>query len=247
MNKLRKKRSCVHASIRKRALTSYHIAREHERTHKEDEKPCAFKYWEKSFTQLSTCKQHERTLTGVKPYTCKHCKKCFSQSSSCKRHERTLPGKKPYTCKCCDKCFSRLSVCKQHKRTNTVKKPYTWSCKHCKKCFSQLSHCKQHERVHTGEKLYTCQHFQKSFSQSSSCKRHERKHARDRSLKDKQHGLELRRHLKTLSLVGSLKGLSLDPCYFCYILMTCLMPQNHLLFTYLLMILCMQEPDWSWT
>ena len=40
-----------------------------------------------------------------------------------------------------------------------------------------------------------------------------------------------------LSPAGSLKVLFLDPCYFYYILMTYLMPQNHLLFIYLLMIL----------
>ena len=32
-----------------------------------------------------------------------------------------------------------------------------------------------------------------------------------------------------LSVVGYLKGLSLDPCYFYYILTTCLMPKNHLI------------------
>ena len=79
----------------------------------------------RSFTQLSTCKRHERIQAGVQPYTCNRCKKCSSHVQNCKKHERIHTGVKPYSCKHCEKCFNHSSTYKQHEQTHTGVKPYT--------------------------------------------------------------------------------------------------------------------------
>ena len=67
--------------------------------------------------------KHGTNNNQVKPYKCEYCDKCFTQRSTCKELERTHTGLKPQ-CKHCEKCFAHLENCKRHEVSHTGVKRY---------------------------------------------------------------------------------------------------------------------------
>ncbi|XP_036156523.1 zinc finger protein 547-like isoform X1 [Myotis myotis] len=136
---------------------------------------------EKSFTNISVLRHHQKLHTGERPYECSECGKCFKQHSSLIRHQRVHSKEKTHECGECGKFFSQRAVLLKHQRVHTGEKPY--ECDECGKSFSQSSSLVQHQRVHTGEKPYECDECGKYFTRLSGLYRHQRLHTGERPYK----------------------------------------------------------------
>ncbi|XP_061097006.1 zinc finger protein 436-like [Conger conger] len=132
----------------------------------------------KNFSYLITLKVHERIHTGEHLYRCSQCGKSFTQSDKLKVHQRIHTGERPYHCSQCGRNFSQSSHLKLHQRTHTGERPY--HCSQCGKSFSQSGHLKLHQQTHTGERPYHCSQCGKSFAQADKMKVHQRTHTGER-------------------------------------------------------------------
>ncbi|XP_072036288.1 uncharacterized protein [Amphiura filiformis] len=128
-------------------------------------------YCSKTFTYLSSKKQHELHHTGEKSHKCSYCNKAFSLLCNKKSHELIHTGEKPYNCGYCPKTFAQMGQRKQHELIHTGEAPHI--CSYCHRGFTQAHTKNRHEMTHTGEKPYKCTYCNKTFATPGSKTQHE--------------------------------------------------------------------------
>ncbi|XP_015281208.1 PREDICTED: uncharacterized protein LOC107122610 [Gekko japonicus] len=131
-------------------------------------------YCGKNFGQGSVFREHVKTHTGDRPYRCLDCGRSFNRKCYLTIHERLHRGENPYMCIHCGKSFSKGSKLVIHERIHTGENPYI--CSACGKSFNQKGNLVTHMRIHTGEKPYKCTHCTKRFSQKAGLRSHEKTH-----------------------------------------------------------------------
>ncbi|XP_062978734.1 zinc finger protein 664-like [Elgaria multicarinata webbii] len=135
----------------------------------------------KSFSCISSFKEHLRIHTGESPYRCSHCGKTIGHSSVLREHVRTDTGEKLYTCSDCAKSFNQKRYLTVHERLHRGENPY--KCVHCGKSFPKRSKLVIHERIHTGENPFVCSECGKGFNQKGNLMTHMRLHTGEKPYK----------------------------------------------------------------
>ena len=151
-------------------------------------KPIPCPRCEKTFSRISSLKEHQHIHEGKKSYSCPYCDKQFFQSINRKVHLTAHTQAHPFKCLYCPIVFSQFSKLSEHlQKTHAQevlntreaarnKKQQRIPCQFCGKKFFYYYLIRAHLRTHTGERPYKCSYCDKSFKQTSNLKTHEMRH-----------------------------------------------------------------------
>lgn len=133
----------------------------------------------RTFTSLSTLRNHRMLDKCVEGYECEKCHYCFGTKFKLMEHTKTVHDDFPYKCSLCPKAFATSSGLTKHKKKHkngsaelTVNRDFM--CGTCGKCYSTNHGLKTHMSAHSNIKPFQCQHCEMSFSQKSHMVRHVR-------------------------------------------------------------------------
>lgn len=79
------------------------------------------------------------------------CNKSFTHLTSLRNHKNVHTGEKSHQCQICGQTFSFVGNLKAHMRSHSDERPFP--CPHCPKSFSRTANLKEHIRIHTGKKF----------------------------------------------------------------------------------------------
>lgn len=101
----------------------------------------------KSYKDLASLRQHEKSHWLSRPFPCNICGKLFTQRGTMTRHMRSHLGLKPFACEECGMRFTRQYRLAEHSRVHSGEKPY--ECQLCGGKFTQQRNLISHLRMHT--------------------------------------------------------------------------------------------------
>lgn len=101
----------------------------------------------KSYKDLASLRQHEKSHWLTRPHPCNICGKLFTQRGTMTRHMRSHLGLKPYACEECGMRFTRQYRLAEHMRVHSGEKPY--ECQLCSGKFTQQRNLLAHLKMHT--------------------------------------------------------------------------------------------------
>lgn len=135
----------------------------------------------KSYSALSTLRNHQRTHVTNKSFCCEFCSKRFNVECELKEHlnqhntNEEKPTEKPFECGFCAKSFSRQSSLSAHNRIHKNTKP-RFQCTVCGKHFRWKSNLTAHLALHQNQK-YACELCEKLFQTADHLQAHRQKHS----------------------------------------------------------------------
>jgi len=121
---------------------------------------------------LSRKRKSKRYLCSVEG-----CDKSFSDSSNRKKHERTHDkNRERFFCTECSKSYSTKTDLNIHLKVHKGEYPHKCTHPNCSKAFVRLSELYAHERTHDNILPHICQECGKRFREKSRLKKHEEMH-----------------------------------------------------------------------
>ncbi|XP_031625511.1 zinc finger protein 782-like [Contarinia nasturtii] len=131
----------------------------------------------KSYTALSTLRNHQRTHVENRSFFCEFCTKLFATKYALKKHtdEQHAKEEKSFKCGLCAKRFRSKSSLSAHKRMHKNEMP-DFECTLCGKQFRWKSNFKAHLALHQHQN-YVCEICQKIFMSANRLQKHQQKHS----------------------------------------------------------------------
>lgn len=155
---------CTDTSVAAESLGIY-FEDEYVLSHEQAHKPHECQLCHKKFRSKITLEVHlQRTHTEEKKFKCSACDRTFSQKSDLKRHERVHTGERPFRCEICSNMFKQKCHLEVHLKSVHVRER-KWKCSMCDSTFGQSANLRRHQRVHTGERPFKCEVCPKTFAQ----------------------------------------------------------------------------------
>lgn len=119
---------------------------------------------------------NEEVKSDKARFKCRHCDKTFTALSSVRQHASIHTGEKPYACKVCGKTFRKRNYLRVHfEHLHLNKRPHR--CRFCGKAFRDKSIMIGHESMHTGEKEHVCHVCERRFCTKQNLNRHVKMHS----------------------------------------------------------------------